>query len=90
VAQPFRAEGLWEWHEERCGDVDVFGLSALRIGATALIVGHATLALRVALRLRDGNVEVWTSFFEDEMNAEAEKIRDELYGQLLGLIQRLR
>jgi hypothetical protein len=84
VARPSRAEALWGWYEQRCGDDQALPLTAMRIGASALTVGHASLALVVALRLRAEDSDAWAAHFGERSVAEAEKLSDELYGQLLG------
>jgi hypothetical protein len=86
LARANRAEGLWRWHVERAGAEERFTLSAMRIGASALNVGDASLALLVALKLRDlgTNADAWVAYFEDQEVAEGEKVIDQLYGGLLG------
>jgi hypothetical protein len=70
--------------EERHGSTESFPLTAIRIGASALRVGYASLALAIALRLRDHDSEQWIAYFEQDVVADEEQTRDQLYGHLLG------
>ncbi len=84
LTRPRRAEALWRWHEQRGGDQEAFALTAIRIGASALTVGDASLALLVALRLRTTNADDWVAYFDGRAVAETESFADKLYGRLLG------
>jgi hypothetical protein len=56
----------------------------MRIGASALSVGYASLALTVALRLRGHDPNEWVAYFEQANVADTETAKDQLYGHLLG------
>jgi hypothetical protein len=81
---PQRAEELWEWHTGWASDKPEFGLTAMRVGASSLRVGHATLALKTAIALRGDDIAAWRTYFESDGAAASEAIRDQLYGFLLG------
>jgi hypothetical protein len=84
VTRPPRAEHLWRWHHERAAQAQLFPLTAMRIGASALRVGNASLALTVALALRGNEPDKWRTYFDDFETADGETTRDLLYGTMLG------
>jgi hypothetical protein len=56
----------------------------MRIGASALRVGYASLALTVVLSLRNHDSAEWVAYFERDTVADEEQTHDQLYGHLLG------
>jgi hypothetical protein len=84
VTWPTQGERLWDWHLQRVGGEAIFLLTAMRIGASALRVGNASLALAVALHLRGHDANKWRAFFDDHPTAGRESVRDDLYGAMLG------
>jgi hypothetical protein len=84
ITWPSEAERLWEWHLRRVAKETIFPVTAIRVGASALRVGNASLALSVALALRNHDAAKWREFFDDHSTADRETIRDDLYGSMLG------
>jgi hypothetical protein len=84
IAWPSEAERLWEWHLQRVAKEAIFPLTAIRVGASALRVGNASLALTVALALRGHDAAKWREIFDDHSTADRETVRDDLYGSMLG------
>lgn len=84
ITWPSQAEHLWDWHLQRVGEETLFPLTAMRVGASALRVGNASLALTVALALRGHDAAKWREFFDDHSTADRETVRDDLYGSMLG------
>lgn len=84
ITWPSEAERLWEWHIQRVAKETIFPLTAVRVGASALRVGNASLALTVALALRGQDAAKWREFFDDHSTADRETVRDDLYGSMLG------
>jgi hypothetical protein len=84
VTRPRRADELWRWHAGRTSTESTFPLTAIRVGASALLVGNASLALTAALALRTSNAKAWEDWFEQRDVADRETVNDQLYGRLLG------
>jgi hypothetical protein len=84
ITRADRARALWRWHERRCREHKYFPLTAMRVGASALSVGNASLALTVALSLRGHDADEWLAYFEKAETADAETVSDQVSGHLLG------
>jgi hypothetical protein len=84
VSWPAQAKALWDWHLESFGEEAIFALTAMRVGASALRVGNASLSLTVATSLRGHDASEWREYFDDHGTADTETVRDDLYGSMLG------
>jgi hypothetical protein len=85
ATQPQVAEREWARHVALAAqDRQGLELTGVRAGATALWLGDSSLAMTVALELRDLDVPAWRTHFEDRQVADSETLNSELYGQLLG------
>lgn len=59
-------------------------LGRLRVGASALLAGHVSLASEAALDLREADLGGWTRYFEQHEVADRERVLSELYHHVLG------
>jgi hypothetical protein len=84
VTRPTRAEQLWDWYVEQFDSEATFILGAMRIGATALLAGNASLALTVALRISSFDPNALEAHYGKDEIVEREELRDRFYGTLLG------
>lgn len=84
VTRPSRAEQLWDWYAEEFGREATFTLGAMRVGATALLAGNASLALTVALRISSFDANALEAHYGKDEIVEREELRDRFYGTLLG------
>lgn len=82
------AGSKWKWfwkHSAAAKQPYERELSAIRIGAAALLAGCASVALEVTIELKETELATWRTYIEHRGFASAEEFLSAQYGLLLGL-----